>query len=167
MAWFTCSAQLFRRLKIQRSSTATSMLGPASGRKVSRWFGSHGSTAFAACPESLASDAARSALVAASGTDTVTTRVFDVALGYPWPARYPERVLRNGFWERWEGHEDQLSADSDALSEFIAARERGDFGYIHIDAGQGVGDLTAVRAASEVIEQLCTGAADLLGRWTS
>ena len=127
------------------------------------WLG----TAFAACPESLASDAARSALVAASGTDTVTTRVFDVALGYPWPARYPERALRNGFWERWEGHEDQLSADSDALSEFIAARERGDFGYIHIDAGEGVGDLTAVRAASEVIEQLCTGAADLLGRWTS
>ena len=127
------------------------------------WLG----TVFATCPESLATDAVRSALVAASGTDTVTTRVFDVALGYPLPVRYPERALPNGFWERWEGHVDRLSADFDALSEFIAARERGDFGYLHIDAGQGVGDLTAVRAASEVIEQLCTGAADLLGRWTS
>ena len=127
------------------------------------WLG----TVFATCPESLATDAVRSALVAASGTDTVTTRVFDVALGYPLPVQYPERALPNGFWERWEGHVDRLSADFDALSEFIAARERGDFGYLHIDAGQGVGDLTAVRAASEVIEQLCTGAADLLGRWTS
>ncbi len=41
------------------------------------WMG----TAFAACPESLASDAARTALLQAIDTDTVTTKVFDVALG--------------------------------------------------------------------------------------
>lgn len=127
------------------------------------WLG----TAFAACPESLNSDAARSALVDAKATDTVTTRVFDVALGYPWPTRYPERVLRNEFWERWEGREAQLTADLDALSEFVAARAQGDFGFLHVDAGQGVGDLTGIRPASEVIEQLCTGVVDLLGRWTS
>ena len=74
------------------------------------WLG----TAFAVCPESLSSDAARSALVAAKDTATVTTSVFDVALGYPWPAQYPERVLRNGFWERWKGREEQLAEDPEA-----------------------------------------------------
>ena len=63
------------------------------------WLG----TAFAACPESLASDATRSALIEAKGTDTVVTRVFDIALGYPWPTKYPQRILRSEFWERLAG----------------------------------------------------------------
>ena len=127
------------------------------------WLG----TAFAACPESLASDAARTALLQAMDTDTVTTRVFDIALGYPWPTRYPERVLRNEFWERWAGREDLLSADSDALSQFVEARGQGDLGFAHVDAGQGVGGLTELRTASEVVERMCAGAVDLLGIWQS
>ena len=127
------------------------------------WLG----TAFAACPESLSPEAARLALVDATDTDTVTTRVFDVAFGYPWPTKYPERVLRNQFWERWFGREDQLSGDSRARSEFLTARAQGHPGYLHVDAGQGVGQLTEIRPASEVIERLCAGAAELLGRWAS
>lgn len=71
------------------------------------WIG----TAFAACPESLASDATRTALVAASATDTVTTRVFDLALGHPWPDRFPERILRSEVWERGAVREEVLVAD--------------------------------------------------------
>ncbi len=74
------------------------------------WLG----TAFAACPESLNTDAARQALLRASGADTVVTRVFDVALGYPWPPEYPERVLRNEFTDRWTGDDVQPAADRDA-----------------------------------------------------
>jgi len=48
----------------------------------------------------------------------------NVALGYPWPSRYPERVLRNEFWERWAGREDLRSADLDALSELVAAGDK-------------------------------------------
>jgi nitronate monooxygenase len=65
------------------------------------WMG----TAFAAATESLASAAARTALFAAKETDTVTTTVIDAALGYPWPAEYPERILRNELWQRWSTRE--------------------------------------------------------------
>ncbi len=69
------------------------------------WLG----TAFAACPESLLSDPARQTLLRASGKDTVVTSAFDVALGYPWPRQFPERVLRNVFTDQWSGHEAQLA----------------------------------------------------------
>ncbi|CAN5403415.1 nitronate monooxygenase [soil metagenome] len=55
------------------------------------WLG----TAFAACAESLATAYTRQALLAAKDTDTVLTREFDIAAGYPWPPHLPERVLRN------------------------------------------------------------------------
>ncbi len=125
------------------------------------WIG----TAFAATPESLASDTAKSALVRAQGTDTVTTRVFDVGLGYPWPDKYPERVLRNAFWERWAGREEGLRADPEALAELARGRERGDPGFAHVDAGQGVGQLVEFSPASDIVERLCAGAADLLAAW--
>jgi nitronate monooxygenase len=95
------------------------------------------------------------------------TRVFDIALEYPWPIKYPERILRNEFWERWQGQEEQLSADPEALSEFKASRARGNPGTTHVDAGQGVGRITQVRTASDVVSRLCAGAVELLGSWAS
>jgi nitronate monooxygenase len=127
------------------------------------WLG----TAFAACPESLASDATRSALIVAKDTDTATTRLFDIALGYPWPTKYPERVLRNEFWERWQGREEQFSADPEAISDFKASRASGDPGSAQVDAGQGVGRITQVRTASDVVSRMCAGAVELLGSWAS
>jgi nitronate monooxygenase len=127
------------------------------------WLG----TAFAACPESLASDAVRSALIAANGTDTVTTSVFDIALGYPWPTGYPERILRNELSERWQGREGELSADPEAMAEFKASCAREGARSTHVDAGQGVGGTTQVRTAADVVGRLCAGAVGLLGAWAS
>lgn len=122
-------------------------------------------TAFTACTESLLSDAARDRLLAASTTDTVTTRVFDVALGYAWPPSLPERVLRNSYNDRWIGREDSLSPDAaHELAEAIAAE---DFTKAPINAGQGVGGLTTVTSAADVIDQLSSQAAELLSRWTT
>jgi hypothetical protein len=58
-------------------------------------------TRLAACPEALTGDGSRRALIAARATDTAVTRVFDVAKGLPWPARFPSRVLANDFVARW------------------------------------------------------------------
>lgn len=125
------------------------------------WLG----TAFCACTESLLSDSARDQLLAAANTDTVTTRVFDVALDYPWPPSLPERVLRNTFSERWDGHEDSLGPEAAAeLARAIAAE---DFTRAPINAGQGVGELTAVRPAADVIDQLNSEATTLLSRWVT
>ena len=144
-------------------STARGLAAVLAAGASGAWIG----TAFAACPESLASDATRSALVAASATDTVITRMFDVALGYPWPDRFPERVIRSEFWERWAGRENALKTDLGELSEFVAARTLGAHGAAHVDAGQGVGGITESRSASAVVEQLRSGAIDLLQVWAT
>lgn len=127
------------------------------------WLG----TSFAACPESLATDSARHALLQSAETDTVTTDVFDVALGYSWPCKFDERVLRNDFWLRWSGRVDDLVAERPACEELAAALSTGDYRLANIDAGQGVGLLTEIRPAAEVIEWLCVGAAKLLRSWTA
>ena len=124
------------------------------------WLG----TAFCACTESLLSDKARRALLAAEDTDTVITRVFDIAQRYPWPATIPERVLRNGFTDRWHGREQELSADGHAHEALAAAIAADDHLLAPINAGQGVATLRTVRPAADVIDQLCADAARLLDR---
>ncbi|SEH91906.1 nitronate monooxygenase [Mycolicibacterium rutilum] len=123
------------------------------------WLG----TAFTACPEALTSAAARYELLAAPGDATTTTRAFDVALQYPWPATLPERVLRNEFVDRYDGREDAIGADARAA--LADAVEAGDYRVAPVNAGQGVGMLREPRSAADVIDALCAGAEQLLRRW--
>lgn len=95
-------------------------------------------TAFAACPEATTSDTARGAMLAAGGADTAVTREFDVAQGYSWPAHLPERVLT-----------DRAGAPTP------------------VNAGQGVGRVTAAEPVADVVARLCAGAEELLRRWVS
>lgn len=125
------------------------------------WLG----TAFAACPESLASDPARQALLRSSGADTVVTSAFDIALGYPWPPEYPERVLRNDVTDRWSGREARLAVDRDARTAVAAGVSTGEAALMAVNAGQGVGSLTEARSAARVIERLCLDASSLLRSW--
>ncbi|MFB1295670.1 NAD(P)H-dependent flavin oxidoreductase [Mycobacterium sp. pW049] len=129
--------------------------GIASGRALAAvlaagasgaWIG----TAFAACRESLLSDAARQVLVDARAGDTLNTRVFDVALGYPWPEHLPERVIRNAFTEAWDGR----TPDEQARAQLREAIAADDFRVAPVNAGQGVGDIDAVETAAAVIERL-------------
>src|SRR6185437_1633609 len=122
-------------------------------------------TRLSACPEALTGDAGRRALVSASETDTAVTRVFDVAKGLPWPARFPSRVLANDFVEHWTGHEEVL--DSGVREELAAAIAAGDCRVAPVDAGQGVGMIRDDASVGEVIDEMCTGAARLLSGWGS
>jgi len=122
-------------------------------------------TRLAACPEALTGDVGRRALIAAAETDTRVTRVFDVGLGRPWPARFPSRVLANDFVAHWTGREQELAADRAARAELEASIAGDDLRVAPVDAGQGVGMIRDDAPASEVIEQMCAGADDLLGRW--
>lgn len=126
------------------------------------WLG----TVFSACPEALTGEAARRTLIAAAGTDTITTRVFDVGQRLDWPARFPSRVLRNEFTGRWIGREDDLAGDREAGAELAAAIAADDQRIAPVDAGQGVGMLTGSRPAAVVLDELCTGAQRLLARWS-
>ena len=111
-------------------------------------------TAFAACEESLTPAAARAAMIAARGSGTFVTRVYDVALDRPWPARFPERLIPTPFVTEWQGCEDELAVNENAKREFRAACEIGDFTVVPVDAGQGVDLVTSVRPAAEVLREL-------------
>ncbi|MET7770526.1 nitronate monooxygenase [Nocardia sp. NPDC005366] len=124
------------------------------------WLG----TRLAACSESLLHDAGRRALIDADGTDTVLTTAFDIAMGLPWPARFPARVLRNEFTTRWAGREDGLRADERARDSVMVAVDAADLRTAPIDAGQGVGMIAAVEPAARVIDEICSGAVALLSR---
>lgn len=137
--------------------------GIASGRSLAAvlqagasaaWIG----TAFAACPESTLPDAARAVMLAAGGTDTILTRAFDVGLGYPWPPSIPERVIRNAFSDAWDGRESLLDADDTTIAELRSAIADGDYRIAPVNAGQGVGDVTAAEPAAAVIARLCVQA---------
>lgn len=122
-------------------------------------------TRLAACPEALTGDGSRQALIAAGSTDTAVTRVFDVAEGLPWPARFPSRVLANDFVERWSGNEEAL--DPSACDELAASIAADDRSIAPVDAGQGVGMIRDDASVGEVIEQMCAGAEKLLSGWGS
>lgn len=122
-------------------------------------------TAFAACPESLTSASRRAALLQANETDTVVTRVFDIAFGYGWPSRYPERVLIDAVSQEWIGKEREVIEVAAARAALLAAVSEG-HSHSPVNAGQGVGMLTEVRSAAEVIDWLCSGAVALLREWS-
>lgn len=125
------------------------------------WLG----TCLAACPEALTPARSRTALLAAQGSDTVTTRVFDVGQNLPWPARFPTRALRNDFTGRWHDHEAELAADTTACAELGAAMAADDTRIAPVDAGMGVGLLTSARPVGEVLDQMCGTAERSLGGW--
>ncbi|SNY89626.1 nitronate monooxygenase [Nocardia amikacinitolerans] len=138
------------------ASLAAVLAAGASGA----WLGTH----LAACSESSLPEASRRAMLAADGTDTIATTAFDVAMRLPWPTRFPARVLRNDFATRWTGHEDALRTNEAAQAELAAAVAADDPRTAPVDAGQGVGQVTAVTPAAQVIDELCSGAAELLDR---
>ena len=125
------------------------------------WLG----TAFCACTEILLSDRACRALLAAQDTDTVSTRVFDIAQRYPWPAMIPERVLRNRFTDRWHGHEKTGAVLRPPRSRVTGSGHRRRQSPAGTDQRRTrCGDAATVRPAAKVIDQLCAEAARQLDR---
>jgi nitronate monooxygenase len=120
-------------------------------------------TAFLACTEASTSPAARARLLAATDTDTVYGRVFDIGARAGWPREYGERALRNAFYDRWSGHEDELANDAEAAREMANARQAEAYDTDCLDAGQGVALLREEATAAEVVAEL-SRAAELLNR---
>lgn len=142
-------------------ASARSLAAVLAAGAAGAWLG----TCLSACVEALTGDGARRQLIAAAGTDTVSTRVFDIGQRRPWPARFPSRVLRNDFVARWDGREAALSDDPDAHAELAAGIGADDRRVAPVDAGQGVGMIHGSRPAGVVIDEMCAGAELLLNRW--
>jgi nitronate monooxygenase len=121
------------------------------------WIG----TAFTATTEALTTGPARDRLVSARVTDTVYTRVFDIAAGARWPREFGERALRNSFAEAWADRESELESSVPAARQMAQARADDDYDTACLDAGEGVGLIHAVRPAAEVVAAFAE-AGDLL-----
>lgn len=119
-------------------------------------------TCLLACPEATGRSEARAKVLAATETDTVRTRVFDIAQGIPWPERFAGRALRNRFSEAWADREAELAGDEAAAAQLSAAKERGDYDVAYVYAGQAVGLVESSRPAAEVIRDLGAKAEVLL-----
>lgn len=140
-------------------ATARGLAAVLAAGAAGGWVG----TAFLTCREASTSPAARTRLVEATETGTAYGRVFDVAQRLAWPAEYGGRALRNAFFDRWAGREDELADDDEAASELASARAEGDLDTAYVYAGQGVGLLDRERTAAEVVADLA-GAEGLLRR---
>jgi enoyl-[acyl-carrier protein] reductase II len=114
-------------------------------------------TRFIATPEADVHPRAKARLLAASTTDTVVTKAY---------SGKPMRVLRNRFTDRWEGRATLGFPFQIAAAEGLGRRglERGDVENGAVQAGQGVGLVTASEPAGDVVRRLVDEAAVLLGR---
>jgi nitronate monooxygenase len=126
--------------------------------------GAWAGTAFLATPECVeVPDAYKQLVVESTGADTVWTRVFDVLNGLPWPAGIGARVRRNRMVDEWDGREDEVVAKREELGPaYNAARDKFDAGVLDVYMGQGVGAITSVRPAAEVLRSICDDAEAIL-----
>jgi NAD(P)H-dependent flavin oxidoreductase YrpB (nitropropane dioxygenase family) len=138
---------------------------------VGVWIG----TRFVASAESGAHPVYKRALVAASENDTVHTTLFDVG----WP-NAPHRVLRNATVSDWEaagcpesprrpGEGEVVAnraADAEEIVRYASASPtsdvKGNTDAMAQYAGQGVGLITSVLSAAEIVERVSAEAARAL-----
>ncbi|WP_336208868.1 NAD(P)H-dependent flavin oxidoreductase [Nonomuraea sp. LPB2021202275-12-8] len=118
--------------------------------------GAWSGTAFMGCAEATVSEAAAARLLAAGETETAYGRVFDIAQRLDWPPEYGGRALRNAFFDRWAGREEELAADDAAGASLEEARRAGDFDTAYIYAGEAVGLVRERRTAADVVAEFAT-----------
>jgi nitronate monooxygenase len=119
-------------------------------------------TALLACSECEYTESARTRITQAQETDTLLTRVFDVAQGLAWPSQYPGHALRNRFTDEWHSRVNELQEASEARQQLAKAIASKHYDLAYIYAGQAVGLVTHQQPAAEVIQQLGDGAERLL-----
>lgn len=130
--------------------TARGLAAVLAAGAAGAWVG----TAFLACPEALTTAPARERLLSAGATGTAYGRVFDVGLRLDWPREYGGRALRNAFFDRWAGREQELAGDEPAAAGLRAAAARQDLAEAAVYAGQAVGLVRRARPAAEVVADL-------------
>ncbi len=112
------------------------------------WLG----TAFLATPESGYSPNKKRRILEMASTDTVYTKVFDIADGNPWPEGVAGRVARNGFTDQWHGRESELLEQQQAAHMEIAEAWRTDnTDRSAIWAGESAGMVHRAEPAGEIV----------------
>ena len=112
-------------------------------------------TRFYAATEALGHQRAKERIVAARGSDTRRTRIFDIVREHAWPEPYTGRAIRNPFMERWDGREDDLAAALDEeIPGFQAAVREGDVETAMVWAGEAVDLISDVAPTAELVKRI-------------
>jgi nitronate monooxygenase len=112
-------------------------------------------TRFYASIEALGHEQAKEQIVAARGSETKRTQVFDVVRGLEWPEEYTGRALRNDFLERWAGWEKELATAPDGEDEaFRKAEQEGNTDISMVWCGEAVDLISDVPAAAELVRRV-------------
>lgn len=119
-------------------------------------------TRFWASAEASGTDAAKAAVVAATGDGTLRTKVFDVTRGADWPWEYTGRVVANAYAQRWRDDIAALQAQGDAARAAYAATDPNDFDTRVVVAGESVDLISAVEPAAQIVARTVAEAADRL-----
>jgi len=123
------------------------------------WIG----TRFLATTECAVSDAYKARVIAATGSDTVLTDVFDIARGMPWPEGVSGRAIRNQFVDRWERREDELRAwAAEHRDEYRGLGPESEITETAIWAGEASSFVTRIESAADVVRELVTDATDVI-----
>lgn len=123
-------------------------------------------TRFWASDEALVPPNHHDAAIAATGDDTVQTKVVDIVRGFEWPERFNIRVMRNRFTDRWQGDYEGLRKDTAAHAAWLEAIVSGDVDIASATVGQGIGMISSAEPAGEIIGNMVTEAEALLRRAT-
>jgi nitronate monooxygenase len=121
-------------------------------------------TRFQASLEALVAPAVVKAILDGAGEDTERSRVLDIARGAGWPARYPARVIRNGFLDTWRGREDELDRDEAAKDAYRAAVRRGDPEAVSVWASEAIDLITEVGSAADLVGSIAREAEEAITR---
>lgn len=111
-------------------------------------------TRFYASAEALSTPQAREEVVAATGSDTCRTTVFDL-VRRPWPDGHTISVLQNRFTSRWHGAEDELQRNIEsATAEFRQAVIDRNYEIANVTVGQAAGLVRSVLPAGEIVTRM-------------
>jgi len=121
-------------------------------------------TRFLATDEALLHPSLKAAIVAATGDDTIRSKVIDILRGFDsWPDRYDNRTLRSAATDRWYGREDELrAAAASEMVSYAKAVAEGDVANVSPLAGEAVGLIHDVEPAAEVLRSLTSEAERVL-----
>lgn len=119
-------------------------------------------TRFQASPEALVDAEVVKAILNGGGEDTERSRVLDIALGSPWPARYTGRTLRNAFLEQWRDRPDDLVDDTAALEDYRRAAKQGDMDAVAVWASEAIDLITETESARVMVGLMAERAEDAI-----
>jgi nitronate monooxygenase len=123
-------------------------------------------TRFWATQEALIHPAAHARVVAATGDETIRTKVYDIVRKRSWPPEYTGRLMVNTFIQKWHGDEVKLHAiRNEELTRVEAASHAGNYDTANVTVGECIGLVHDIPSAGDLVRRIAADAIVRLARF--